>query len=224
MILAAGLGTRLKPFTNHHPKALFVYEGKTLLEHALDHLKTAKVNEVIINVHHFADQILEYLHYHDNFGIDITISDESDMLLETGGGLKKASYFLAGVEPAIIRNVDIISDLNLSEMVIYHKSSESLATLAVRDRSTSRYFLFDEKMTLCGWENKKSNELTVTRRTIHYHNFAFSGIQIIEPELLNLIIEEGKFSLTNLYLRLAEDYIIKGFIEKGTVWKDIGTF
>jgi len=258
MILAAGLGTRLKPFTEKHPKALYLFEGKTLLEHAIDHLKTAGIREIIVNVHHFARQIIEFLNEHRNFGLEISISDETGQLLETGGGVKKASWFFRDCNAAIIRNVDVISDLGLSKILECHRRSGSLATLAVRKRETSRYLLFDDEMQLCGWENIKTGQRLMVRETKnggtgpgpkrngHVRGplpipdtekkttetpgfspesitpYAFSGIQVLNPAVFPLIAEEGKFSLIDLYLRLANDQKITGFVEDGKVWKDIG--
>ncbi|MEI7663117.1 MAG: sugar phosphate nucleotidyltransferase, partial [Bacteroidota bacterium] len=146
MVLAAGLGTRLMPFTGSHPKALFEVDGKTLLETALDHLKSAGINDVIINVHHFASQIADFLHLHENFGMQVVLSDETGELLETGGGMKKASWFFAGCDCAVVRNVDILSDTDLEKLALAHLVSGSIATLAVRNRVTCRYFLFDRAM------------------------------------------------------------------------------
>jgi MurNAc alpha-1-phosphate uridylyltransferase len=222
MILAAGLGTRLKPFTDFHPKALYVIGGKTLLEHAVIHLKSAGIKDVIINVHHFADQIVKYIHLNNNFELNISISDETGQLLETGGGVKKAAWFFEDCQTAIIRNVDILSDLDLGKMAKSHHDSGNLATLAVRDRETSRYFLFDEKLNLCGWENRKTGERRMVRDTDAVRSLAFSGIQIVDSGFFPLILEEGKFSLTDLYLRLAKDFKIAGYVEEGIVWQDVG--
>jgi N-acetyl-alpha-D-muramate 1-phosphate uridylyltransferase len=222
MILAAGLGTRLNPFTDLHPKALYVVNGKSLLEHAITHLKSAGIDDIIINVHHFADQIVEFIYLHDNFGLNISISHEAEELLETGGGLKKASWFFKNCNCAVIRNVDIISDLDLLQMAECHQNSKALATLAVRTRKTSRYFLFDEEMNLCGWENQKTGERIVSRVADHFNALAFSGIQIIDPGIFPEITETGKFSLTDLYIRLATTHKIKGYLEEGVVWKDVG--
>jgi N-acetyl-alpha-D-muramate 1-phosphate uridylyltransferase len=222
MILAAGLGTRLRPFTEHHPKALFITEGKTLLEHALDHMRSAGIEEVIINVHHFADQIIDFLEQHDHFGLRITISDETGELLETGGGVKKAGWFLEEATGAVVRNVDVLSDLDLRGMIRHHLASDALATLAVRDRETSRYFLFDDMMNLSGWENRKSGERIVSCEDISLSPYAFSGIQVLSPALSPLITEQGRFSLTSLYLRLAEKEKIVGYQETGLVWEDVG--
>jgi NDP-sugar pyrophosphorylase family protein len=229
MILAAGLGTRLRPFTLEHPKALFEYNGQTLLRHALEHLRSAGISEIIVNVHHFANQIVDYLELNKNFDCKLTISDETDALLETGGGLSKASWYFRDGMDFIVRNVDIISDLDLRKMANFHKQSNSIATLAVRDRKTSRYFLFDQSMQLCGWENRNSNEKILIETIDNKLNrepissFAFSGIQILNPTIFQLITEHGKFSLTSLYLRLAKDNKISGYLEDGNVWKDIGS-
>ena len=238
MILAAGLGTRLKPFTESHPKALFIVNGKTLLEHAIDHLKSGGIREVIINVHHFASQITDYLDQHDQFGMQVTISDESGELLETGGGVKKAAWFFQDCGSFIVRNVDILSDLDLSEIIDDHHSSGSLATLAIRSRETSRYFLFDGQMQLCGWENRKTGERLLVRgpasavtphaaieNSVGYdplQPFAFSGLQVLNPQIFPLISETGRFSLTTFYLRLAASQKITGYLEKGELWKDVG--
>ena len=222
MILAAGLGTRLKPFTDSHPKALFKVNGKTLLEHAIIHLKSGGIREVIINVHHFSQQILNFLKRHDNFGMQITISDETGELLETGGGLKKAAWFFKGCDFVVIRNVDIISDLDLTKMAGYHLKHKPLATLAVRKRETSRYLLFDDRMQLCGRENREKGERLTSRESVSVSPYAFSGIQMISHDIFPLITEEGKFSLTDMYLRLAASQKILGFLEEGTLWKDVG--
>lgn len=223
MILAAGLGTRLRPITDTIPKALVKVDGHTLLEGAIRHLADYGVKEIIINVHHFADQVLRYLDQNKNFGLNITISDEKDQLLDTGGGLKKTSWFFAGREPFFVRNVDIISDLDLNSMMEYHLQSYALATLAVRKRETSRYFIFNPDYRLCGWTNQKTGEKILSSESSgNFEMLAFSGIQVVSPEIFTLISEEGKFSLTTLYLRLAKDHLIKGFLDKGSVWRDVG--
>ncbi len=222
MILAAGLGTRLKPFTDFHPKALFVAEGRTLLEHAILHLKTAGITEVIVNVHHFASQITWFLEKHDNFGLEIAISDETGALLETGGGLKQAGWFFNNCDAAIVRNVDILSDLDLRRMADAHHGSRAIATLAVKERNTARYFLFNHEMQLCGWENRKTGERTLARDEGRMKPMAFSGIQVISPDIFPLITEEGRFSLTSLYLRLAGQHRIMGYADQGLVWEDVG--
>ncbi len=239
MILAAGLGTRLKPFTDSHPKALYVVDGKTLLEHAIDHLKSAGIQQVIINVHHFAGQIVEYLCQHDHFGLQISISDETGELLDTGGGVKKASWFFDDADDIIIRNVDIVSDLDFSKIIGFHRQTRSLATLAVRQRETSRYLLCDHYMQLCGWENHKSGERIIVNKPVsgnpvhpdqgwdsnpeYLSSYAFSGMQVMSPVIFSLISEDGKFSLVKMYLRLASEHKVSCYLEEGSVWKDMGS-
>lgn len=223
MILAAGLGTRLQPITNTMPKALVKVGGRTLLEGAIRHLADYGVKEIVINVHHFADQVIQYLNQNRNFGLNITISDERAQLLDTGGGLKKVSRFFAGGKPFFVRNVDIVSDLDLHNMMEQHLKSHALATLAVRNRKTSRYFLFDPDHRLCGWTNLKTGEKILSLESkMNLEMLAFSGIQVLSPEIFALITEEGKFSLTGLYLRLAKDHLIKGFQDRGSIWRDVG--
>jgi NDP-sugar pyrophosphorylase family protein len=233
MIMAAGLGTRLKPFTENHPKALYIYEGKTLLQHALEHLEKYGIKDIIVNVHHFASQIIEYIELNNNFGLNISFSDESDALLETGGGLLKARWFFGKDDDFVLRNVDIISDLNLWEMTSCHQKNRALATLAMRTRQTSRYLLFDQENRLAGWENLKTGEqilcgsagrdgtddqeIEITKR------LAFSGIHVINAQIFELIREKGKFSMTDLYLRLARTRKILGFEEQGSLWLDVGS-
>jgi NDP-sugar pyrophosphorylase family protein len=197
--------------------------GVTLLEQSLLHLKKSEINQVIINVHHFAGQIIDYLKINRDFGMNITISDESGELLDTGGGLKKASWFFDDPDPFIIQNVDVISDLDLLKVVDYHNEKKNLATLVVKERQTSRYFLFDDKLTLCGWENVKTGERLISGQTMTgLRKLAFSGIQVIDPDIFNFITETGKFSLTGMYLRLSAEHKIDGFIDKDSFWKDAG--
>ena len=223
MILAAGLGTRLKPMTDKIPKALVEINGSTLLEQSLNHLKDYNITEVIINVHHFADQIRDYLLRNHNFGMKITLSDESEQLLDTGGGLKKAAWFFNDGRPFLVRNVDVISDIDIFKLQRHHDQNSGLATLVVRDRVTSRYLLFNEGLQLCGWENVNTGEKKITRENQPVmKRFAFSGLQIIEPAMFELISEQGTFSLTEMYLRLSADHRIVGFVDKESFWLDAG--
>ena len=224
MILAAGLGTRLRPFSDQHPKALYMVDGKTLLEHAFDHVKSAGIGEVVINVHHFAQQITDYLGQNNNFGLKVSVSDETGELLETGGGLKHASRFFTGCHDLLVRNVDVLSDLDLQKMISFHRAKDVLATLAVRNRPTSRYLLFDADQQLCGWENRKTGEQRISRASSSMVPFAFSGIQVVSSEIFPMITEVGKFSLTDLYLRLSADQEIIGYPDSGTIWEDVGTY
>ncbi|HSN49637.1 MAG TPA: nucleotidyltransferase family protein, partial [Bacteroidales bacterium] len=223
MILAAGLGTRLRPVTEHIPKALVMVNGMTLLEHAVTHLKQYGIDQVIINVHHFADQVIEFVIKKKSFGIQISFSDEREALLETGGGLKKAAWFFNDGQPFLVRNVDVISDLDLKSLLNYHLASGSMATLVVRSRETSRYFLFDKDNRLRGWTNLKTGEKKwVAGPDPQSKLLAFSGIQILDPAVFPLITETGSFSVTDLYLRLAVTQKITGYMDEHSQWKDIG--
>ena len=202
MILAAGLGTRLKPFTESHPKALLPVNGKTLLQRNIEYLQLFNVKDVIINVHHFAVQIINAVQQNNGWGSNLTISDETDLVLETGGGLKKAAVFLEdSSEPFVLMNADILTDLNINQLKIIHQRSDTIATLAVTNRNTSRYLLFDNDDILCGWLNEKTGE----QKGKPGNKKAFSGIHIISPKIFQHIKEEGKFSMIDLYLRLAAE-------------------
>ena len=202
MILAAGLGTRLKPFTESHPKALLPINGKTLLQRNVEYLQLFNVKDVIVNVHHFAMQIVDALQQNNGWGSNVTISDETDLVLETGGGLKKAGQYLqTSSEPFVLMNADILTDLYIDELKNLHEESGAIATLAVTNRSTSRYLLFDDDNFLCGWLNEKTGEQKGKKGI----KKAFSGIHIISPDIFKHITEEGKFSLIDLYLRLAAE-------------------
>ena len=207
MVLAAGLGTRLRPLTNDRPKALVEVSGRTLLEITLARLRGFDINEVIVNVHHYADLVLQYLKANNNFGMKIAVSREDD-LLDTGGGLKKAGYFfLDGTglrdEPFILHNVDVISTIDLHRMVQFHTEHDALATLAVQDRKTSRYLLFDEQSQLCGRRSGGDGPTELVRPSAHTQALAFGGIHVISPRLISMMTEDGAFSIVNTYLRLA---------------------
>lgn len=223
MIFAAGLGTRLRPLTNDRPKALVEVYGKPLLEWVILKLRKNGIKEIVVNVHHFADKIEAFLEEKENFEIDIQISDEREFLLETGGGLKYAKDLLKGDEPILIHNADIISDLDLQSFIEFHKQQKALASLAVSNRNTSRYLHFDEENLLTGWENIKTTEVRPARNPSgEIRRLAFSGIHLINPEFLDLIIEEGKFSIIEVYLRLASRKNIIGYQHKSTNWFDVG--
>ncbi|WP_372776357.1 nucleotidyltransferase family protein [Mangrovibacterium sp.] len=223
MLFAAGLGTRLKPLTDTKPKALVEIGGMTLLERCIRQLEQNGIREIIINVHHFADQISSFLKERENFGLNIQISDESNELLDTGGGLLKAKELLLGEEPILLINVDILTNLDFKALFKAHQKSHSIATLVVRNRETSRYLLFNGNV-LAGWKNKKNGELRISRLELldDAEEFAFSGIHIIEAQLLNLINESGKFSIIDLYLRLAKTHKIGAYIDERSAWMDLG--
>ncbi len=237
MVLAAGLGTRLRPLTNDRPKALVEVGGRTLLEITLTRLRSFGIHDVIVNVHHFADMIMEYLAAHDQFGMNIAISREDDLLLDTGGGLKKAApFFLDGSdEPFVLHNVDVISTIDLREMVEAHIANHALATLAVQKRESSRQLLFDPDLHLCGRiaGRDKEPELVCHSRLAlaatppshnHLEPLAFSGIHVISPRLLTLLTGEGAFSIIPFYLHLAgKGESILGFRADRYYWRDLGT-
>ena len=223
MIFAAGLGTRLKTLTAQKPKALVECNGHTLLEYAIRNVKHAGFDEIVVNVHHFAEQIISFIQSND-FGIPITISDESNELLDTGGGLLKAKEFLTGDEPFLVCNVDILCSIDFKKMIDYHIKNNALVTLAVSDRITSRYLLFDSENQLCAWENRKTQEQKIVRQREHYTPLAFSGIQIISPKIFDFITESGKFAIMDLYLRLAANHPIIAYDHTGDFWLDVGKF
>ncbi len=227
MILAAGLGTRLRPLTDNRPKALVEVAGRTLLEITLSRLRAFGIREVIINVHHYADMILEYLKTNDNFGMRIEVSRE-EALLDSGGGLKKAAYFFledshGADEPFILHNVDVISTIDLRRMVQFHTENQALATLAVQDRETSRYLLFDEQLRLCGRRSGRDQKTEFVRSSQQAQALAFSGIHVISPHLFAMMIEEGVFSIITSYLHLAAHREkILAFRADEYYWRDLG--
>lgn len=223
MILAAGLGTRLKPFTDKHPKALAIVNGKTILQRNIEYLASFGIKEVIVNVHHFADQIIDLIKSKNGFRSTISFSDETNEVLETGGGIKKAAWFFEkDQEPFIVMNVDILTDMNLEQMILQHRKINALATLAVSSRITSRYFLFDEKNHLCGWKNEKTGEQKISKESKDYLQKAFSGIQVLSPKIFSLIKMEGKFSMVDAYLDLAKTKDIMAFDHSGSKFIDVG--
>jgi mannose-1-phosphate guanylyltransferase len=223
MVLAAGLGTRLRPLTNDRPKALVELNGRTLLQITLERLKQFGIREVIVNTHHFADRLIEYLSSNKHFGMEIAISRE-EVLLDTGGGLKKAAWFFEdSVEPFVLHNVDVISDIDLARMLAFHNSKAALATVAVQQRESSRHLLFDDNNELVG-RRIKDTPPEIARASDHQHPFAFCGIHIISPRLLDLITEDGVFSIIPPYLRLAAaGEKIVAFRADEYHWRDLGT-
>lgn len=224
MILAAGLGTRLRPLTNHRPKALVEVAGKTLLEITLRRLAACGIQDVIVNVHHFAEMVTDFLEKNCNFGMHIEISRE-EVLLDTGGGLKKAGWFFlegsGSTQPFLLHNVDVISSIDLQRMLRFHQENGALATLAVQQRVTSRYLLFDENGELCG--RKTGQRAEMKRSCGESHSYAFSGIHVISPRLLMMMAEEGAFSIITTYLRLAgEGQKITAFRADEYYWRDLG--
>ena len=227
MILAAGLGTRLRPLTDNRPKALVEVGGRTLLEIAVSRLREVGVREVIINVHHFADMVADYLKANHNFGLRIEVSRE-EVLLDTGGGLKKAAHFFLENsspwdEPFILHNVDVISTIDLGRMVQFHAERQALATLAVQARKTSRYLLFDQQLRLCGRRSGQEQSLELVRPAGQVQALAFSGIHIISARIFKMMTEEGVFSIITSYLRLAaKGESVVGFRADEYYWRDLG--
>jgi NDP-sugar pyrophosphorylase family protein len=227
MVLAAGLGTRLKPLTDDRPKALVEIAGRTLLEITLSRLQKFGVSEAIVNVHHFANKIVDYLQANKNFGMRIEISREV-ALLDTGGGLKKAAWFFHKDsahlnEPFVLHNVDVISTIDLQAMLEAHTKSRALATLAVQQRDASRQLFFDEVMQLCGRGAGRDAKPEIVRRSPNLQALAFTGIHVISPQLLALMTEEGAFSIINTYVRLvAQNEIIRGYRADQSYWRDLG--
>jgi NDP-sugar pyrophosphorylase family protein len=222
MILAAGRGTRLQELTANTPKALVQAGAMSLLERLIIKMKNQGVHSIVINVHHHAGQIIDFVEKKD-FRIPIAISDESLELLETGGGIMHAAALLKGDDPVIVHNVDILSDLDLRKMYRSHINSGAMATLAVRQRSTSRYLLFDEGMRMRGWENRKSGERIIPSGTDKgLTPLAFSGIHVISQQIFKLITETGCFSIIEPYLRLCKEHTVKGYRHDGGLWVDAG--
>lgn len=211
LIFAAGKGTRLKPFTDHHPKALAKVNGVSLLERNIKYLQSYGINDFVINVHHFGNQIIEFLKYNQNFGSHIQISDEKDQLLETGGGLVFARKFLDFEEDFLILNADILTDLNITEFVKYHQEKKDFATLAVSDRKSSRKLLFNPEMVLRGWVNIDTGEQRLAEFNKGFKPLAFSGIHCINPTIFSKIKRTGKFSIMEEYLDLMHTEKIHGF-------------
>ena len=221
LIFCAGLGTRFKPWTDHHPKALAVINGKSLLQRNVEYLQQYEIRDLVVNVHHFADQIEEEIRRNDGWGSSIMISDEKNEVLETGGGLLKAAPMLPG-ERFVALNVDILTDLDLKAMISFHQKQKNLATLAVYRRETSRYFLFDETGQMCGWRNVKTGDEKISRKQSPLLQKAFSGVHIIENNLLSLIKQTGKFSIVDVYLDLSASNKIGGFDHTGSKLIDVG--
>ena len=223
LILAAGLGSRLKPLTDNKPKALIEINGTSLIELVINRLIRFGFNQLIINVHHYADDIIKFLNKKNNFGIEIVVSNEKDLLLDTGGGLKKAGWFFDDEKPFLIHNVDILSNIDLGILYNSHNSLNSLITLAVQTRYSTRYFLFDEEKNLCGWRNEVSNETKITRDPSgKLTPFAFSGIHIIDPEIFRFMPDLKVFPIVDFYLDIASKHQITYFDHTSSIFLDLG--
>lgn len=222
MIFAAGLGTRLKPFTDHSPKALAEVNGRSLLEHNIRYLQRYGISDVIINVHHFASMVVDKLNENSGFGSNVSVSDEQEALLETGGGLLKAINFFEGESDFVVMNADILTSLDLGKMIDHHYKSGGMATLAIMKRDSSRQLLFNDDMDLCGWVNNGTGEERISRADERTSKFSFSGVQVVSANLMKNIPFSGKFSMIDVYLHQAKNHIIKGFDHTGDLFIDVG--
>jgi NDP-sugar pyrophosphorylase family protein len=223
MLFAAGVGSRLKPLTDDKPKALVEFKDEPLINGVIRKLAAVGVTEIVVNLHHFADKLRDYLN-NCEFNVKIHFSDETELLLDTGGGLKKAAAFFNDDQPFLVCNVDILSNIDLKKLYKQHIENKALATLAVRNRKTSRYLLFNNKNELAGWENIRSNELKLVKgNRIDLQALAFSGIQVVDPKIFSLLTEEGKFSIIDAYLRLSKTEKIMAYLHQYDYWFDLGT-
>jgi NDP-sugar pyrophosphorylase family protein len=222
MIFAAGLGTRFKPWTDTHPKALALVNGKPLLQHNIEYLQQYGITDVVVNVHHFPEQIIEAVKKNKGWGSHVIISDESDEVLETGGGLLKAKKLLQDGEPFITLNADFLTDLDINALLAFHKNKNALISFGITNRKTSRNFLFDEENRLCGWRNTSTGEEKISIAKNNLKEMAYSCVVIFQPEIFELIPQRGKFSLVETYLSLAAQYPIYGYDHTGDKLVDVG--
>lgn len=226
MIFAAGLGTRLKPLTDNMPKALVPVEGKPLLQYTIERLSAAGFNEIIINIHHFGQQIIDFVEANNSFGIRIEFSDEREQLLDTGGGIKKAAWFFDDKRPFMVHNVDILSNIDLKEVMLHHQNSNVAATLVCSERETNRYLLFNEQNHLRGWINKKTGETKspfTGFKPANYTELAFSGIQVLHPSIFREMDSfPDRFSIIDFYLSLSVAYKISAYNFRTGMILDVG--
>lgn len=222
MIFAAGLGTRFKPWTDSHPKALALVSGKSLLQRNIEYLQQYGVTDVVVNVHHFANQIVDAVETNNGWGSNIIISDETDEVLETGGGLLKAKQLLKNDQPFFTLNADFLTDLNLNNLLAYHKEKKAVISFGITSRKSSRNFLFDEDNRLCGWMNNSTGEKRISIDKPNLKPMAYSCVVVFEPTVFNLIPQRGKFSLVDTYLSLAAQYPIYGYDHTGDKLVDVG--
>jgi N-acetyl-alpha-D-muramate 1-phosphate uridylyltransferase len=240
IIFSAGLGTRFKPWTDSHPKALAMVNGKSLLQRNIEYLQQYGIKDVVVNIHHFPQQIIDAINQNNGWGSNVIISDESNEVLETGGGLMKARNLLENSKPFISLNVDILTNLDLNKLMAFHVEHKPLITFGVTDRKSSRVLLFDEDNRLCGWKNLQTGEekgpyLELrSQPSLHsvapkrggtkpiLHEMAYSCVVIFQPEIFSLITQKGKFSIMDSYLDLAADHLILGYDHSGDKLVDVG--
>ena len=222
MIFAAGLGTRFKPWTDKHPKALALVNNKSLLQRNVEYLQQYHITDVVVNVHHFADQIIAAVEENKGWGSNIIISDERNEVLETGGGLLNAKQLLQSNEPFITLNADILTNLNINDLISFHKKNNALISFGITNRKSSRSFLFDESNRLCGWENSSTGEKKIAINKEPLHAMGYSCVAVFEQAVFALIPQKGKFSLTDTYLSLAPNHLIMGYDHSGDQFIDVG--
>jgi NDP-sugar pyrophosphorylase family protein len=222
MIFAAGLGTRFKPWTDTNPKALAPVNGKSLLQRNVEYLQQYGIKDVVVNVHHFSDKIIHTVKENKGWGSNIIISNETDVVLETGGGLLKAQPLLEDSQPFITLNADILTDLNINKLLAHHRQQKALITFGITNRKTSRYFLFDENNRLCGWRNVKTGEERLAIKKSGLKEMAYSCVVVFDSKLFSIIRQRGKFSLVDTYLDLAAEHLIVGYDHTGDKLVDVG--
>lgn len=222
IIFSAGLGTRFKPWTDRHPKALAIVNGKSLLQRNIEYLQQYNISEVIVNIHHFPEQIIQVINANNGWGSNIIISDESDEVLETGGGLLKAKPLLNGTDPFLSLNVDVLTDLNINDLAAFHAQQKSLVSFGVTERKTSRNILLDADGRMCGWKNNTTGEEKISIKKENVKAFAYSCVVVYQPEIFSLITQQGKFSIMDTYLDLCADHTISGYNHTGDRWIDVG--
>ncbi|MFT3909229.1 MAG: sugar phosphate nucleotidyltransferase [Ferruginibacter sp.] len=222
IIFSAGLGTRFKPWTLSHPKALAPVNGKSLLQRNIEYLQQYNITDIIVNVHHFPDQIIAAIKNNKGWGSNVIISDETNEVLETGGGLLKAKNLLDGNDPFISLNVDVLTDLDINKLVLFHKQHMPLISFGVTERKTSRNILLDADNRMCGWKNNTTGEEKIVIPNENLKPFAYSCVVVYQPEIFSLIEQQGKFSIMDTYLDLAADNLILGYNHTGDKWVDVG--
>ena len=222
MIFSAGLGTRFKPWTDTHPKALAIVNGKYLLQRNIEYLRQYGITDLVVNVHHFPEQIIEAIEVNKGWGSNVLISDESDEVLETGGGLMKARYLLKSNKIFISVNVDILTNLDLNKLMAFHQQHKPLVTFGVTNRKSSRVLLFDNDNRLCGWKNLQTGQEKISIDKPNLVEKAYSCVVIYQPEIFSLIKQTGKFSIMDTYLDLAAEHVILGYDHSGDDLVDVG--
>ena len=222
IIFSAGLGTRFKPWTNQHPKALALVNGKSLLQRNIEYLQQYGITDVVVNVHHFPDQIIEAINANKGWGSNIAISNESSEVLETGGGLVKAQHFFKDEERFLSINVDVLTDLNLHEFTKAHNAQLPLVSFAVSQRSSSRNILLNSAHRMCGWKNNNTGEERIVIPQENLQPYAYSCVVMYESAIFKNITQTGKFSVMETFLQLAPQHLITGYIHSGDKWVDVG--